>query len=310
MVIVKLIGGLGNQMFQYAAGRSLACRLNTTLKLDISLFKQYPDRFYALKDFNIQEKIASSKEIYTFSGIPQTIGQKIVDRIKNRTPLVRKILALRYCLPFGRRVSGRHSFIYTEPHFHFDPKFFRLGNDVYLDGYWQSEKYFSNIADFIRQEFTGKTPLEGKNLEIFKQIQNCDSVSLHIRRGDYAANPTTTRIHGVCSLEYYRIAINKLTEELEEPYFFIFSDDPSWAKRRLQTSSFLIYFDYNGPESAHEDLRLMAKCKHNIIANSTFSWWGAWLNQNPDKILLAPKRWFSADEYNTKDLFPDGWTKI
>jgi len=298
MIIVKLIGGLGNQMFQYAAGRSLSHRLHTTLKLDTSWFKHYPNRFYALKKFNIQEDFASLKEIYTLSGRPQTMRQKLVHRVKSFSSFTEK-----------NRFDKQPSYYY-EPHFHFDQKFFTLSEKVYVEGYWQSEKYFIDIEGIIRQELTVKNPLTGKNLELANKIQSCESVSLHIRRGDYVTEPKAAKVHGICSQEYYLSAIQRLSEHIKKPHLFIFSDDPNWSKNMLHIPYHFTIIDHNDHKAAHEDLRLMSLCKNHIIANSSFSWWGAWLNLNSDKIIIAPKRWFNVDGYNTKDLIPDGWIRI
>lgn len=298
MIITRLIGGLGNQMFQYAAGRSLAHRLHTILKLDISWFKHYPNRFYALNKFNILEDFASPKENYTLSGKPQTISQKLVPRVKNFSSFT------------GRNSSDKQQFFYYEPHFNFDPKFFTLSEKVYLEGYWQSEKYFIDIEDIIRQELTIKNPLLRNNLDLANQIQSCESVSLHIRRGDYVSDPKTAKIHGVCSHEYYLSAIQRLSEHVKKPHLFIFSDDPNRSKNILHIPYHCTIIDHNDLEAAHEDLRLMSLCKYHIIANSSLSWWGAWLNPNSDKIVITPKRWFNSDGYKTKDLIPDGWIRI
>jgi len=309
MIIVKLIGGLGNQMFQYAAGRSLAHYLNTEFKLDISAFEHYPDRFYALGNFRIQENFASPKDIYYLSGRPKTTSQKLLHRTNGvLTSFFSKfgIEAFR----FKQRNSTHQPHLFIEPHFHFDQNFLNLQDNVYLDGYWQSERYFKDIEEIISKEFTVKEPLAGKNLELGNKIHSCESVSLHIRRGDYVSDPKMAKIHGVSPLEYYYTAIQNLTDHLTDPHFFIFSDDPKWVDNNLHIPHPFTLVYHNGPEAAHEDLRLMSFCKNHIIANSSFSWWGAWLSPNSDKIVITPKRWFNSDGYKTKDLIPDGWIRI
>jgi len=301
MVITKLFGGLGNQMFQYAAGRSLAERFNTNLKLDVSRFKYLLGRRYALDAFCISGKFAHPREVYAFTGRPQTLWHKSTYKIG------RMLFAN---LPFFVRFKGSNPCVYLEPHFHFSLDFLRLKNNVYLEGYWQSEKYFENIEKIIRREFVVREPLVGKNLEIADQIQSCESVSVHIRRGDYVTDPIVARYHGVCSLSYYRLARTKMAEVLTQPHFFFFSDDPGFVKRRFPPSQNVTIVEHNGREAPHEDLRLMALCNHNVTANSSFSWWAAWLNQNKKKVVIAPKKWFEDERMRTRcmsDLYPDGW---
>ena len=270
MIIVKLIGGLGNQMFQYALGRHLAYKHKTSLQLDISEFENYKLHKYSLKFFNIHGD----------------------DSEKFKKGFKKKIIAF-----FNSK---------KEPHFHFSPKILNSPDNVYLDGYWQSEKYFKDIEPIVRQEFTLKDKFNAMDDKALTAIGTSESVSLHIRRADYVTREKTNQVHGVCSLEYYHEAIAKIVATVKNPYFFIFSDDMPWAKDNLQLNFPVSYIDH-GPDKNYEDLILMSRCKHNIIANSSFSWWGAWLNTNPFKIVIAPKKWFNDQSKNTKDLIPDGW---
>lgn len=295
MVIVKLMGGLGNQMFQYAAARRLAHFNNTNLKIDLSWFDNIYEvdssREYALDEFAIQENFATREEIEALT--VQTQG--FVGRLITKA--------------MGRRPGTTPSYI-REKYFHFDPDILYLNDGVYLDGYWQSEKYFKDIETIIRQEFTIKSEMNVKSLAIEKQIKSINSVSLHIRRGDYVSNPHTNQFHGSCNLKYYFQCVENLTRGVKHPHFFIFSDEPEWTRANLKLPYPTTFVDHNPPENGYEDLKLMSLCKHHIIANSSFSWWGAWLNQNPSKIVLAPKKWFNSVNYNTKDLIPDKWLKI
>lgn len=290
MIIVKMIGGLGNQLFQYALGRTIAHKKNTSLKIDITPFKTYNLHKYALGNFNIIENFATEEEIRRLkypSGM-RFLPSKLIQASK----------------PYYNRSSVK------EKTFNFDKNIAKVPQDVYLDGYWQSEKYFVDIGDIIRNEFIVTSPQEGLNQALADQIKSCESVSLHIRRGDYVSNSNTNMIHGTCDIDYYMRCIECITKTVENPHFFVFSDDIEWARLNLKLPYPITFIDNNGPEKNYEDLRLMTQCRHNIIANSSFSWWGAWLNKNPYKIVVAPKNWFNTNERSTKDLIPGGWYQI
>ena len=289
MVVVKLMGGLGNQMFQYAAGRALAHAFNTSLKLDISFLSDNTPRHnviqrpYELSVFNIKEQFPNKKEVQKF-----TTGR----------------------VALSDRLTFRTYTLYKEPHFHFAPDFLKLKPSVYLDGFWQSEEYFKAIKETIVEEFSFKEKPEGGNKQISDQISGTNSVSIHVRRGDYISNPYTNSYHGTCDLKYYQLAIEIIAQRVTDPYFFVFSDDIEWTKEHLVIDYPSQYVDQNNGDKSYEDLRLMSTCKHNIIANSSFSWWGAWLNSYPDKIVVAPEKWFNNSENNTKDLLPPSWIKV
>lgn len=292
MIIVQLIGGLGNQMFQYAMARRSAILKETDLKFDISCFKYYEDRKYDLGCFNIAGDFASDKEIYRLKGpedkkIPRKIF-KIINKIK----------------PYHKR-----SYI-MERHYCFDPDILKISNNVYLEGYWQSEKYFKEIENIIRSEFKIKHRPDPANKELGSLISGSHSVSIHIRRGDYIADPDINKVHGTCSLEYYNAAIEKIAKIIKDPHFFIFSDDTVWAENNLKIDYPTTLIKGNSGNKDYEDMRLMSFCRHNIIANSSFSWWGAWLGENPDKIVIAPKKWFNDQSINTGDLLPRSWHRI
>lgn len=291
MIIVRIMGGLGNQMFQYAAGRQLAATHNTVLKLDILDFKNYNLHAYSLSAFNIKESIATQEEIQLFKEPDTSSLQKKIKKL----------------FGFPNKLGITHI---RENQYHFAPEILTMHDSVYLDGYWQSEKYFSDISDIIRNEFTIKLPQIGKNLTLTQQITSCESVSLHVRRGDYVTDAKTNTIHGTCDLDYYARCIEHLSHKIHHPYFFIFSDDPDWAEKNLRITHPVTFINHNGPQKNYEDLRLMSQCRHHIIANSSFSWWGAWLGQHQDTIVYAPKRWFNSPSFNTQDLLPETWTRI
>ena len=287
MIISRLIGGLGNQMFQYAAGRSLAVANNCELKLDISGFENYTlHNGYELDVFNIKAGIANSKEVSrlvsTQSRLMRFIYKKL--RLKRNTHLL-------------------------ENGFAFNSNFFDVKPPIYIDGYWQSYKYFESIEPQLRQEFSLKSPLSELNLKISKKISSVNAVSVHVRRGDYVSNKQTNSVHGVCSLDYYRAAIQSIIGRVENPVFFIFSDDIAWVKDNLAISSGAVYVDHNSGRQSYNDMYLMSLCQHHIIANSSFSWWGAWLGSNPNKIVISPKQWFINDTI-TDDLIPKSWVRL
>ncbi len=289
MVVSRLIGGIGNQMFQYAAGRRLAYVLGVDLKLDSQWFRLQKLRKYDLGCFNSIQDFASKAEILAL-----TFRKRgIIERGARR--LLRK----------EAKLSKTH--ITEKKYFNFDPEILRLSDGVYLDGYWQSEKYFMDIAKIIRKEFIVKEPPKDYNKQLLAKITDCESVSIHFRRGDYVSDQQKRQTHGSCSLDYYLRAIKHIIKSIPDAYFFMFSDDPQWVYDNMKLDHPITIVDQNGPDKSHEDLRLMSQCKHNIIANSTFSWWGAWLNENPDKIVIAPKKWFNKFEGDTKDLIPQRW---
>lgn len=293
MIITQLIGGLGNQLFQYAVARRIAHFKNCQIKLDLSGFRNYNLRTYRLSYFNIIENIASPDEIASLKG---SQGKNLPILALG---LINKIQ------PYYKR-----SYI-KECHFHFDPNMMKAPCNAYLEGYWQSEKYFKDIENIIRSEFTLKHEPDAINKEIYHIIGNSNSVSIHVRRGDYISNPITNQVHGVCPLDYYYRAIDKINELVKEPpHFFVFSDDPNWAGENLKTEDPVMVVSHNSLDKDYEDLRLMSLCKHHIIANSSFSWWGAWLCTNKEKIVIAPNKWFNTNEHDTRDLIPDSWIKI
>lgn len=292
MIISRIIGGLGNQMFQYALGRALSLERGQPLRLDVSGFAGYGMHH----GFELQRVFGSLADIATKSEVRGILGWQFLSGI-------RRIVSRP-----GLAVIRRDGFV-VEPHFHYWPEIKNIPQDCYLDGYWQSEIYFRCASLIIRSDFTFKAPLANRNVELAEQIGQVNSVSLHVRRGDYAKNPKTNATHGLCSLEYYRAAVQYVAVRVEEPYFFIFSDDIAWARKNLRLDFSCEFIDHNQGTESYRDMQLMSLCDHHIIANSSFSWWGAWLNPDPDKIVIAPKQWF-ANANNVSDLFPPGWVVL
>jgi len=279
-------------MFQYAAGRALSLVRGQPLQLDISGFANYGlhHGFELQRVFDCPVKIASEADVRGILGWQFASG-------------IRRIMAHRRMAVFRR-----DGFI-VEPHFYYWPEINTVPQDCYLVGYWQSEKYFLNVATKIRTDFTFHTPMSDRNTEIARQIARVNAVSLHVRRGDYVSNPKTNATHGLCSLDYYWAAIQHMAERIEYPHFFIFSDDMAWVKDQLKMDFPCEYVEHNQGDESYNDMRLMSLCQHHIIANSSFSWWGAWLNPNPDKFVVAPKKWFTNGN-NVEDLFPQGWVTL
>ncbi len=303
MIITKIQGGLGNQMFQYAVGRHLAHLNKTELKLDLSFYDYTPQndtpREYLLGNFNIIGKPLNQKETKKIK----------INNFHNKSFLARAIRKILKIIEEKKPIYKRKYI--REPHFHFCPLALkaRSKKDIYLYGNWQSEKYFIGIEDIIRKEFTLKNGFSKEAQNMLNKIQNNNSVSIHIRRGDYVSNKNTNAFHGTCFLDYYYEAIKKIQEKIKNPYFFIFSDDVLWAKENLKINKPLTLVSGSNIKDI-EEMLLMSKCKHNIIANSSFSWWGAWLNNNPDKVVIAPWPWFNNLSINTDDLYPKNWIKI
>jgi hypothetical protein len=292
MIITLLTGGLGNQMFQYAIGRKLSCMHKVPLKLDISGFREYSLRTYRLSHFAIPADFASDFDIENVKFHNRSGIHRSLDSITSRF------------LPYYQRT------VYKEPHFSYDPNILKCKSHVYLEGYWQTEKYFKEIEEIIRKDFIFIDEPDSRNKTMADLIRGNESVSIHVRRGDYVTNPTTNDYHGTCSEDYYKKAIQIIKNRVHQPQFFIFSDDPTWVREHLNTGSPTVFVDFNGPDKDYEDLRLMSLCQHHIVANSSFSWWGAWLCQNTEKIVIAPKKWFNKPDINTQDLIPDTWTRL
>lgn len=303
MIIAHLIGGLGNQMFQYAAGRHLAEKNSTLLKLDLSGFEEYKLHRYALHCFKIWEHIATMEEIATFKGKGITRTAKLLSKIGTRWG----------GLSFATSDFYQDAIILKEKRFSFDPSVLEAKANIYLEGYWQSEKYFAEIRDILLREFAFKYEQDAKSRGIANQIQKTESVSLHIRRGDYVHDPLTNKIHGLCSFDYYKKAVNYINQKIPNCHFYIFSDDHSWVRENFKLDYPVTMVDHNNASRNYEDLRLMSLCRHNVIANSSFSWWGAWLNGNMDKIVIAPRKWFGTDRLRSRimdDLLPRGWYRL
>lgn len=289
MIVVQLLGGLGNQLFQYAIGRALADRRAVTLKLDSSAFHDYRLRPFKLGYFQINASEVTSDELESLR-LPRP-NEGLTARLK-------------------RRLLGTRMPVIRERLFGFDPAVLEAPAECYLTGYWQSPKYFAGAEAAVRKEFVVRSALTGRNKDVAQEIAQSLSVSVHVRRGDYASNPVTREYHGLCDAGYYDRAQQRLVDLLGPVTFYVFSDDPAWVRENLRFVCEARIVDHNGPQQDYEDLRLMSLCRHHIIANSTFSWWGAWLSQSPDKKIIAPRSWFKGAQQSADDLLPPEWLRL
>lgn len=286
MISAHFNGGLGNQMFQYACARSLADRLGTELVLDLGHFDDRPQYDFSLKLFRIRYENAAPGAL----------------------PPDRKQQPLHYLIWRGLRRPPR---LFREDGLSYNAAIEVLGDGIYLKGYWQSERYFAQNAANIRSDFQLKDPPDSRNAKLLAEIENAPAVSLHIRRGDYVSDAATNATHGTCSTDYYENAAAHIAEKAAvDPLIYVFSDDPAWVSAHLKLPFEMRFADHNDGSAGHEDLRLMGACRHHIIANSSFSWWGAWLNPAPDKIVVGPKRWFAHPKIHNADIVPDGWIRM
>ncbi len=286
-VIVGLGGRLGNQMFQYAAGKALAMRLEATLSFEgFGKDSERKSRVQVLDSFDLPD---------AFTPITSRRFDKLLFKLARR----------------GWPVRLRGLPIYVEPHFHYTPHFETIDRGCYLVGGWMSERYFESIRAVLLEDFSFKGEMTEGSLLLFRQISDCPcSVAVHVRRGDYVEDPRILARHGICGRDYYEAAMNRLREQDGRCSFFVFSDDVARVEREFAGLKDLTFVRGNTQE---EDLHLMASCQHIVIANSTFSWWAAWLNRHADKSVIAPKRWFGPelmDKLDTKDLLPPDWHKI
>lgn len=288
MITVKLQGGLGNQLFQYATARALAEQHGSAVAFDLSSFQEAaarPDitpRRYELDAFAIAPTQPS-----LLDGLARDAGpvflKKIGQKLRNITTYQER--ALGYDPMIGQKTTA----------------------NTYLVGYFQSERYFENIRDVLRDELTF---LSAPDYVLLPKAPNL--VSLHVRRGDYVTSPKSSALHGLCSLEYYQKAAAYLAERLGEITIAVFSDDQPWARAHLNLPHPVIFVERHAADESYRDMQLMSQCDHHIIANSSFSWWGAWLNPSPDKLVVAPRNWLAhaEDPGTSANRTPSGWARM
>ena len=287
MITARLHGRLGNQMFQYAAARALAHRQGTTVALD--------SRSAELRGEGVLTRVFD---------LPLS-APDAVPPLKQQAPL-------RYALWRGLgRGLGLAPRFRRERGLGYNPDFTSWGDGSYLHGYWQSEKYFAEIQDLIRADFTFPDFSNSQNAEMAARIAEGNAISLHVRRGDYVA----LAAHVLCDQAYYEAALARVLNAVpggfaQTPTVYVFSDDPDWAKTNLPLPCNKVVVDFNGPETDFEDMRLMSLCEHNIIGNSSFSWWAAWLNTTADKRVAGPAKWFGDPKLQNPDILPADWLQI
>jgi hypothetical protein len=298
-VSVELQGGLGNQMFQYAAGYAVARRTHARLKLNLDYFTQQNKRQFLLDCYGITaEAPTTGASVRVITGRARVFADRVRSKLRLSAP------------PANSDVAP----VYRQQGYHYDPSFRSLQPPLQLFGYFQSELFFADFAEEIREAFTIRVPVSSGFREIESKIQSAAfAVSLHVRRGDYVSEKHTFDFHGICDLPYY-----KRTMELANrmggarPAYFVFTDDPE-AARELLSSEPDVTFVQGDAEKPWEDLALMSYCRGHILANSSFSWWGAWLDPKPDKWVLAPREWFARSQLrtiSTADLYCDGWITL
>ena len=288
MIATHIYGGLGNQMFQLAHGLSLAARLQTELVIDTRYYdrKRPTGMALSLSHFDIK-----APEI-TRHRLPAVMDDGLFAFLK-------------------AQISGTDWQFYREAGPAYDAATRTLPDSTYLRGYWQSERYFNDHADLVRDRLQLLTPPGDETLTVMKAQDACLPVSLHIRRGDYVSNVKFSSIFGTCDLDYYRRAADRIAaNSATEPTFFAFSDDPDWVAENLKLPYETVLVRHNGPDQNYDDIRLMTRCRHHIIANSSFSWWGGWLNPDPDKIVIAPARWFADPSREIHDIVPESWLRL
>jgi len=287
MIVVRIKGGLGNQMFQYALGRSLSLKTGLPLVLDTRHYLRAREHGYGLDKFQLADT-------------PMDAGK--LPPAPREQPLAH----------FFWRVMKRQPQLQREGGAAFDPAIAAISGPAWIEGYFQSERYFADHADTIRAELTLAAPPDAENARWLAEIEaEPRAVSLHVRRGDYVRNAQFAARHGTCTPDYYARALAHITEKLgASPVIYAFSDDPDWVRDNLSLPAEIRIPGHNDAARNTEDLRLMRACRHHIVANSSFSWWGAWLNPRADKIVAAPARWFADPDYVNPDIWADGWTRI
>ena len=293
MIIVHIFKGLGNQLTQYATGRALALRRGTELRLDVSSYESAPSRRFGLGHFNVQAAVATAADV---ARVRRT-GNSFVARAYRAVDLLK---------PYYKRRFVR------DPLWRFDPNMFKVSRNAYLYGYWGHERYFSDYRSVLLDECDVKEEFVTPARDLIDEVSDASSVSVHIRRGDYVTDEYAASLFGALPLNYYQRAMARMVASVPDACFYVFSDDIAWARDALGGRYPTVYVDRFSTDEDYLDLKVMSCCKHNIIANSTFSWWGAWLNRNPAKIVMAPYEWYRPEKIDNDDVVitPPSWIRL
>ena len=298
MIVVRFTGGLGNQMFQYALGLNLALKNKTDLKIDTSLLldRSQPHEIVTHRNLdidilNVKMNLATQEDIWYFNGRShKNIFGKILNKISWQL---------------------RKNNLIIEKERNFQPGILNLSDTKCLVGAWQSEKYFKAIESEIRKQYTFKENLTGNTSELAKQIQEQNSLCVQVRRGDYVTSPVYSKILGTMPVEYLKKGFDLLQSKTTIDHIYFFSDDINWCKENLKFPVTSTYVEDEFPElKSGTYLHLMSLCKHFIIPNSSFGWWGAWLGNHKNKIVIAPQQWYKDTSYNSEDIVPENWIKL
>lgn len=293
-ILVRLEGGLGNQLFQYAAGRSVALATGRGLLLDGSAIPHGPTmRRYELGSLAIAGEPAG---LLSRFAVRAQVGARLPAAVRR----------------MARAVAPHRWHLLRDTGMALDDRLYSLPGDLVLEGPWQSAAYADRdpaVSAALRQDFALRAPLTGRVAAVAAEIGGCEAVCVHVRRGDYLSTPAITAVHGVLPLDYYSAATERIAAVVGSPTFFVFSDDLPWAKSHLRLPGPTRFVDAAAGEPPTIDQRLMASCRHFVIANSTFSWWAAWLGAASDKIVIAPQRWFAAAPAPA-GLIPAGWQQL
>jgi len=290
-VVVRIEGGLGNQLFQYAASRSLADRLQCDLLIDVRGIAENGNRPYQLNLYHVRAELADAQ---TLAALPAWRSSRAG--------------RMRQSLSFAMR-GLVHSPVFWPRTFAYDSRIEQLRHPVYMVGYWQTERYCAWNRARLLQDLT-LLPGTTADADWLQKIRSRNSVSLHVRRGDYVRSPAAAQHHGTCDMEYYHHAIALLLKQLPEIEVFVFSDEPQWAADHLRLPVPIHIVDANPPDRGYLDLELMRACRHHVLANSSFSWWAAWLCVNPAQTVYAPRRWFANPGIEARDIIPPHWHRV
>ncbi len=299
-------------MFQYALGLNLAKKNNTDLALDTTfLSDRFPRKEFTYRTFDLDVFTLSPAQISQDETWAGKLRFTTLSKISKKIPIPGLWLGLDFALLTVKKIFGLTKIVKEKKNYVFDPGVLSVKGNNILWGFWQSEKYFEDIAQDIRKKFSFAKKISGEAEKIAQEVKSTNSVSLHVRRGDYVKFENMKKIAGETDISYYTRACSYIAERVPSPNFFVFSDDIAWCRENIKIPFPITYLDEKtaGPKNAYH-LELMSLCKHNIIANSSFSWWGAWLNQNPGKIVVAPKKWYATTSSHEEDIVPETWTRI